>query len=254
MSENINYVKKFVYIKTNYYLCTRKPENKSIMAQSNLNPYEFYEWLKESGIKLLPLAEASGIDRGTLSSLFNRNRNWRGSQRRFTPALVATLNEALPKLAGRLVRAHAYFDVSQAVTKRTGCYDPSCMARLKEEVVPIIDTTTLAEKYLGWSRSKRNNVFVNRTSHVYGNITREDVQRINDTLDALAQTIMQFCIVMPEEGTGEDAHTGAQDGGRAQTPALPYDIDALRAKPVSELTEDELQFLCDLDFQELGIE
>lgn len=204
------------------------------MASDILNPYKFYEWMKDSGIKLKPLAQASGIDKGTLSSLFNRNRNWRGSERRFTPALVTALNEALPKLAGILVRAHVYYDLTQEVKKRTGCYDPSCMVRLKEEVAPIIDITTLVEKYLGWTRAKRNNVFTNRNSHVYGNITREDVQRINDTFDALAKKLMEFHIVMPEYA-------------EAETAKPTFDIAALRAKPAAELTDEELELLCELD-------
>ncbi len=173
------------------------------MTRIEINPFEFATWMRSRGLFQARLAEAMEIGPDVLTSLLTRQRNWRGGEWRFTPDMVRRMNEALLKLASKLLNARTYFDVTKAVVKRSKLYDPSCIERFRSGVFVYLNMKVAGPMVFGWSVSKVRNTFTDHCSKVYGNILRGDVQAMNDYLDSLAEELVSFTIVMPDykEGT-----------------------------------------------------
>ena len=142
------------------------------------------DYLGEVGITVTCLAELSGINRLHLSKCLSGEVDERnGRQRTMSADSQERLQEALHELALKLKYTFILYNEDLEVRKRNGSrYCPDCVEQIKTQLSPYINILPFVQHTLGWNRSKARNIIDNKRSITYGNISQDDVNRINITL------------------------------------------------------------------------
>ncbi len=163
-----------------------------------------YQYITEHGIKLTRLAEHIGLSDASINSCFKHNLNKNGVGRTFTHKGIERINMALPYIADTLRELTLHFGSSQVFTNQHGrTYDPALVEQMKK-IGNILNLTALVERVLGWNKSKKENILVIRSSKVYGNISEDDVNRINAELLAVAGVLGSYEVVPDDAGDSEN--------------------------------------------------
>lgn len=145
-----------------------------------------YEYLKEHGVKIVRLAELTGLSTTTFNLCFKHAPYPNGTLRAFSAKAVEAINKALPKMAIGIADCVMTFGSEQTYVNQLGmCYDPALIERIKN-VGNWINLTVMARKALGWSFYMKEAKLNTPSSASYGNITQEDVNRINAELLSVA--------------------------------------------------------------------
>lgn len=145
------------------------------------------DYLGEAGITVTCLSELSGINRLHLNMCLNGvidERN--GRVRTMSDDNIERLQEALHQLAMKLKYIFILYNTDMEVVKQNGRrYCPDCMEQIKTQLSSYINILPFMQQSLGWNRSKARNV-INKKSIAYGNISQDDVNRINIFLAEMA--------------------------------------------------------------------
>ena len=144
------------------------------MSQDSL-----YIFLIEHGVKISRIADEIGMTPSAVVSCFIHRPSRHGKPRNFTADKIAKLNEALRAYSNVLRSCILKFGTNQKYTNQHGrTYDPGMIEPLNQ-LGEYLNMTAVAERVLGWSKSKKLNVFSNPSSKNYGNISEEDINKIN---------------------------------------------------------------------------
>lgn len=154
-----------------------------------------FEYMTEHGVKMLRLAELTGLSDATLHVCFKHMAGSNGQPRTFTPQAVKKINEALPVIANELRGCMLAFGSNQTRTNSRGTtYDPALVEPLKN-IGLVLNLTALVTRVLGWSKQKKDSILVTKVSKVYGNISQADVDRVNTELLAVAAVLSSYEVV-----------------------------------------------------------
>ena len=155
-------------------------------------------YLEAHGVKLIRLAELSGIKEAAVNSCFHHHKNNYGVPRHFNREQVARINEALPLLADQLLALTLTFDRERAETNSLGrVYDRGLVEQMKR-IGDLLNLTALCERVLGWSKKKKGAILVTRISKVWGNITEADAAAVNTELLSVAGVLKGYEMVADE--------------------------------------------------------
>ncbi|MBQ7180079.1 MAG: hypothetical protein IJR87_02160, partial [Bacteroidaceae bacterium] len=187
------------------------------MAQKvQISQDTLYQYITEHGIKLVRLAELTGLSEASINSCFKHQIINKGTPRSFTAKAVVKLNAALEQIADNLRGSILTFGSDQTYTNQRGkTYDPELVEPLKQ-IGELLNLTALVGRVLGWSKDKKENVLVTKSSKVYGNISEDDVNRINAELLSIAGVLSSYEVV-PDEGSSETINTDKQDDKPVKT-------------------------------------
>lgn len=164
-----------------------------------------YEYLTGHDVKLVRIAELMGQTQGNVSAYFLHLSDNDGRPRRFGPAHIEKLNEALPVIASELRGCVMEFGSEHVRTNKWGkTYDPALIEPMKR-VGNWLNLTTLTVRLLGWTKSRKQNTLVDSHSKVYGNISQEDVMRINAELLQVSSTLAGMEVEMPESSNSSSS-------------------------------------------------
>lgn len=146
------------------------------------------EYIGEFGITVTCLAELSGIKRLHLSKCMSGEVDERsGRKRTMSDENMGRLQESLHQLSLKLRYTFILYNTDKEVVKRNGSrYCPDCVAQIKSQLSPYLNILPFVQHCLGWNRSKVRNVIDNKKSIIYGNISKDDVNRINIILREIA--------------------------------------------------------------------
>jgi len=154
-----------------------------------------YQFLTEHGIKLVRIAELTGLSEGSINSCFKHQLINNGVPRRFTKYNVRKLNEAIWQIADSIRGCVLQFGSERTFTNQRGAtYDPALVEPLKR-VGEWMNLSALTERVLGWNRSKKDNVLVTKSSKAYGCISQADADRINAELLSVAGVLSSYEVV-----------------------------------------------------------
>ena len=174
------------------------------MEKVKVSQDTLYQFLMDHDVKLVRLAELMGMSGSSVTSCFKHQIINNGVPRSFTPAAIERLNEALRQTADRLRDCVLQFGSSQVITSSRGVdYDPALVEPLKR-VGELLNLTALLERTVGWSKKKKDGVIVSQASKVFGHITKEEADRINAELLAVAGVLSSYQVVAdgtPNEDT-----------------------------------------------------
>lgn len=153
-------------------------------------------YLNEVGIPVTVLAELADINPGHLYKCLAGEVDERsGAVRTLSDKNVERLQEALHQLSLRLKYIFIFYNTDKEVRKRNGrCYCPDCVEQIKTQLAPSLSVLPFMQYALGWNRSKVRNVMDFKNSIAYGNISRDDVDRINVTLTEVAARLDIFTL------------------------------------------------------------
>lgn len=165
------------------------------MEKVNVSPDFLYDYLTEHDFKVSVLAKRMGVSLSIVTGCFHHDLNRHGKPLSFSAANIKKLNDAMSQVASELRQCIITFGSSETYTNRWGnTYDPATvepMQRLGE----YFNSKALTERVLGWNKVKRDTTLAIKKSSSYGNITKEDVNRINTELLAVAGVLSSYMVV-----------------------------------------------------------
>lgn len=140
---------------------------------------DLYKYLKGHDVKMSRVAEEMGMSTSTVSACFLHSDNRHGNPQSFTVEGIGKLNEALRTLSVKLSSCVLKFGTDKMYTNKHGrTYDPGMIESINQ-LGRYLNTAAVIERVLGWSKSKKQNVFAAPTTKNYGNISEKDVNAIN---------------------------------------------------------------------------
>lgn len=155
-----------------------------------------YEYMLAHDIKITRLAELMNRGIDVVTSCFKHNRNWHGHPRRFNAEHIELINKALPILADELRNRMLTFGSSQIHSSKKGyTYDPALIEPLKD-LGQYLNITGMLRRVLGWSAAKKNSILSRSTGRLYGNITKQDAERINTEILSIAAVLSSYELVV----------------------------------------------------------
>ena len=157
-----------------------------------------YEYLLAHDVKMSRLAEMIGVVPEVVLSCFKHHCDWHGRPRKFNAKHIASINEALPRLADELKGCLLMFGSDRTYTNRfESTYDPALVEPLKG-LGHYLNLTGLLTRVLGWSASKKNAVISRPNGRMYGCISQDDVTAINTEILSIAGVLANYEIILCE--------------------------------------------------------
>ena len=162
---------------------------------------ELYQYLQIHGVKLLRLSEMMGTGDNMVSQCFKHSKDRHGVPRHFTARSIALINRSMPQLAGELRTCLLHYGSEFTYTNKHGReYDPGQIELIKH-LGRYLNITVVTRNVLGWNLYKRKQVLSNTRAANYGNISKEDVIRINTEILSIAAVLDSYELVIDDDKT-----------------------------------------------------
>lgn len=155
------------------------------------------DYLGEVGITVTVLSKLSGINLNHLHKCLAGEVDERnGSVRTMSEENLDRLQEAIHQLSLRLKYIFILYNTDNEEVKQNGNrYCKDCLNQIHEQLSPVFRLLPFMQYALGWNRSKVRNIMDNKKSTSYGNISQDDVNRINVKLEEVATRLDLLTIV-----------------------------------------------------------
>lgn len=157
-----------------------------------------YKFLQEHNITTVMISKKMGVSETIVGGCFRHAMNRHGKPLSFSKANIVKLNEALAVIASELRGCVITFGSSEAFTNKRGkTYDP-CTVQAIRRLGEYFNLTALTARLLDWKNTRCNMVLGPKSSRIHGNVTEEDVNRINAELLAVAGVLGSYEVVADE--------------------------------------------------------
>lgn len=155
------------------------------------------DYLDEAGIKVVGLARLSCLNPQHLSKALCATPEGKNAvPTTLSQHHLELLEEGLHQLSDALRNTFIIYNVEQEVVKAGGRrYCPGCVEQIKEKLSPYVMVQPFVCAALGWNRSKYQNVMAIKKGIAYGNISREDCERINVRLAEVSARLHLFSFI-----------------------------------------------------------
>lgn len=158
-----------------------------------------YQYLQEHNFTISSLGEIMGVSDSVVRACFLHIPNRHGNPQKFSASNIDRLNEALSVVSNELRRCLLTFGSNQMFTNQHGTtYDPALVGQIKNGINKYFKLRGLFERILGWNVTKCRTTLSIIKSPIYGNITREDADRINAELLSVAGVLSSYEVVADE--------------------------------------------------------
>lgn len=169
------------------------------------------KYLDEHNIKMSRIAELMGKSPQFVTSNFHHDMNRHGNPRTFSKENIQSLNEALPKFAQELRSLVLTFGTDQTYTNKHGrTYDPGQIEPLKR-VGKLLPLTKFTQRVLGWNKGKKISIITDKMSKAYGNISEDDVEKVNADILAIAGVLSNIEVVPDDNAYDESSSSSSAD-------------------------------------------
>lgn len=155
------------------------------------------DYLNEVGLTVKTLADLSGIHVRHLEKCLAGEVDKRnGTLRTMSDDNLARLQDGLHELSLRLKYIFIFYNTDREEVKRNGNrYCKDCVRQIKEQLSPYFVVLPFMMYALGWNRSKVRNVMDIEKGFAFGNISQDDVNRINVKLAGIAAQLERLTLV-----------------------------------------------------------
>lgn len=219
--------------------------------KTKVSPDFFYKYIMDHDIILSKVAEKMGVSYSIVNRSFRHGIDRHGKPIYFSPSNLKKLNEAISELAVEIRNCLLKFGSDKTYTNQLGnTYDPSLVDgfRIIGQYFKLNGSKEkgLTHKVLGWNNTKNNTTLSVQKSPVYGNITREDADRINAELLSVAGYLSSIEVVadenpkqspVPDLPKGKTVRKGMEPS--FESPQYPWDDTALPLQERSRLYREQ---------------
>ena len=155
------------------------------------------DYLNEVGLTVTALAELSGIGIRHLQKCLAGEIDQRnGTVRTLSDENIVLLQDALHRLSVNLKYIFIFYNPDMEVVKRNGNrYCKDCVYQIKQQLSPYFNILPFMQYTLEWNRSKVRNVMDIEKGFAFGNISQDDVNRINVKLAEIATRLDMLTII-----------------------------------------------------------
>ena len=165
------------------------------MEKKKITADFLYKIWKEHHLTITMLANKMGVSEGIVRGCFKHTLNRHGKPLSFSKVNIEKLNTALEQIAQELRDSTVSFGSDKTYTNQRGTtYDPGTLEAINH-LGTYFNIKKMTADVLKWNETKRFTVLSVKTSPVYGNVTREDVDRINTELLAVAGVLSSYEVV-----------------------------------------------------------
>ena len=165
------------------------------MAKRQISADYLFKFWKEHHFTIAVLADRMGASESNVRGCLKHSPNRLGRPMKFSAYNLRRLNAALEQIASELRGCIITFGSDKTHTNQLGnTYDPSTVDAINH-LGTYFKIKGFMASVLGWNEAKRFSVLSVKSSRVYGNVTREDIDRINTELSSLAGVLMDMEVV-----------------------------------------------------------
>ena len=171
--------------------------NMELQRETRIPITKLKDYLNEVGLTVTALAELSGIGTRHLQKCLAGEVDQRnGTVRTMGDENMALLQDALHRLALDIKYLFIYYNPDLEKEKRNGKrYCKDCVYQIKQQLSPYFSVLKFMQYALGWNRSKVRNVMDIEKGIAFGNISQDDVNRINVKLAEIATRLDMLTLV-----------------------------------------------------------
>ena len=185
------------------------------------------------------ISKKMGVSETIVGGCFRHALNRHGKPLIFSQANIVRLNAAIQQIAVELRQSVITFGSDETFTNSRGkTYDPGTVPTIRR-LGEFFNLTALTYRLLGWKNNRKNMVLGSKSSPVHGNVTKEDVDRINAELLSVAGVLSSYEVVADESPaqTAETKTDKKQTGKRIEvaSSAYPWDDTTLSLSERSRL-------------------
>lgn len=157
---------------------------------------QLYRFLREHNIMDYVLSQYMGVSESIVRGCFKHDLNRHGKPLQFSADNILKMNDALPRLAADIRSCELHFGQGETFTNRCGReYDRSIAQQVKDGMMRFFSIKDLTARILGWKWAKCQ-ARLSGTSHPsYSLVLREDCERLNDELIAIASVLESYKVV-----------------------------------------------------------
>lgn len=175
------------------------------MEKIKVSSDTLYKYLLEHNFVISVLSERMGVSYGIVYNSFQHVPNRLGQPIKFSSANIKKLNDAIVQVALDMRSQILVFGSSQAYTNQQNTtYDPALLEPIKKGIGKFFKMRGMTERVLGWNIGKYNLTMSSPKSKIYGNISKDDVDRLNAELLAVAGVLSSYEVVADDELAGAD--------------------------------------------------
>ena len=199
-------------------------------VKTTISPDFLYKFLGEHDMTTVMISKKMGVSETIVGGCFRHALNRHGKPLIFSQANIVRLNAAIQQIAVELRQSVITFGSDETFTNSRGkTYDPGTVPTIRR-LGEFFNLTALTDRLLGWKNNRKNMVLGSKSSPVHGNVTKEDVDRINAELLSVAGVLSSYEVVADESQaqTAETKTDKIQTGKRMEDkPAYPWDDTSL---------------------------
>lgn len=219
-------------------------------VKTTISPDFLYKFLGEHNMTTVMISKKMGVSETIVGGCFRHALNRHGKPLIFSQANIERLNAAIQQIAVELRQSVITFGSDETFTNSRGkTYDPGTVPTIRR-LGEFFNLTALTDRLLGWKNNRKNMVLGSKSSPVHGNVTKEDVDRINAELLSVAGVLSSYEVVADEsptqspnqtlpKGEGAQSQVAETKTDKKQTGKRPEDASSVypwddTALPLSE--------------------
>lgn len=154
---------------------------------------KLYRFLQDHNFTGYILSEYMGVSESIVRGCFRHNLNRHGKPLQFSESNLMRLNDALPRMAADLRGCLLVFDDKRAViNRRNTVYDLTVAGQIKTGMGRFFNMRALTLRLFGWNTLKCSSRLASEGSVTYSHVSREDCERLNDELLAVAGVLDSY--------------------------------------------------------------
>lgn len=223
-----------------------------------------YKFLVEHDFTISRLSGYMGVSNSSLMGSFCHDLDRLGRPRKFSAGHIKKLNDAIVRVAEDMRGRVLVFGSDKVFTNQRGAtYDPGLLKPINQGIGKFFKVRRMTERVLGWNLGKWANTLSAPRSKVYGNISREDADRLNAELLAVAGILSSYEVVADDalEGVANeivasaiessviDDETKQSDYSTAvQSTGMTVDDFARMGKDITQINSGPTPHVCTLEY------
>ena len=205
-----------------------------------------YQYLQEHNFTLSVIGKRMEVSNGILMGCFHHDLNRLGKPLSFSVKNIQRMNVALEQIANELRQCIITLENKDHHENSRGkTYYEGCVADFKR-INEYFKLNGLTERILGWNNTKCRTTLFIENSPVYGNITEEDVNRINAELLAVAGVLSSYEVVPDGDTKPAERQTATKEKGTRtrmeqtfESKAYPWDNTGLGLQERGRLLREQ---------------
>ena len=171
-----------------------------MMQKRQVTTDQLYRFLREHNVTDYVLSQYMGVSESIVRGCFKHDLNRHGKPLQFSPANIQRMNDALPRLAADIRSCEIHFGQGETFINRCGReYDRSIAAQVKEGIMRFFNVKDFTSRVLGWNAPKCKARLCSTGSISYSNVERQDCDRLNDELIAVASVLESYQVVIDQK-------------------------------------------------------